>query len=119
MPTREQERAQRAYACVAGRKGNGKEADYKRFCQRFPALVQSGGLAQAVAFAEAKDRTDYLDDLACVAGSCNRETLAAQARGDELARYQKLSRDALAAATWLKRYAEALLADKPPKGDPA
>ncbi|MGH8652504.1 MAG: type III-B CRISPR module-associated protein Cmr5 [Gammaproteobacteria bacterium] len=35
-----------------------------------------------------------------------------RARGAELPVYQKLSRDGLAAATWLKRYAEALL-----KGD--
>jgi len=114
MPTREQERAQRAHARVAGRKGGGQEAEYKRFCQRFPALLQSCGLAQAVAFAEAKDQAPYLDDLACVAGACNRETLAAQAREAGLARYQKLSRDALSAAAWLKRYAEALLDGKQP-----
>jgi hypothetical protein len=34
------------------------------------------------------------------------------AREAGLSRYQKLTRDALSAATWLRRYAEALLKDR-------
>ncbi|MGH8610274.1 MAG: type III-B CRISPR module-associated protein Cmr5 [Gammaproteobacteria bacterium] len=109
MATREQQRAQLAYARVAERAEQDKEADYKRFSKRFPALIQTCGLAQALAFAEAKEQTQYLQDLACVAGACNAETLTRQAREAELPVYQKLSRDTLAAAAWLKRYAEALL----------
>lgn len=112
MATREQQRAQLAYACVAERMEKDKEAEYKRFSKRFPALIQTCGLAQALAFAEAKEQTQYLKDLACVAGECNEASFTQRARGAELPVYQKLSRDGLAAATWLKRYAEALL-----KGD--
>ncbi len=52
----------------------------------------------------------------CIAGvvqdGLQAEKLAEQARKESLSAYQKLTRDSLAAATWLKRYAEALL-----KGD--
>lgn len=109
MAMREQQRAQCAYARVAGHKGTEQEADHKRFCKRFPALIQSCGLAQALAFAGAKGQAAYLEDLACVIGTCNGEALACQSREAGVSAYQKLSRDALAAATWLKRYAEALL----------
>lgn len=110
--TREQQRAQRAYQLVEKYREGEKEAEYKRFCKRFPALIQSCGLVQAVAFAEAK-LPIYLNDLAkVVKEEMSRDYLAEQARIAPLTSYQKLSRDTLSAATWLKRYAEALL-----KGD--
>ena len=109
--TREQQRAQRAYQQVENHRDKEREAEYKRFCKRFPALIQSCGLVQAIAFAQAK-LPDYLNDLAAVTGQENHETLAQQTRTAPLNQYQKHSQDALAAATWLKRYAEALL-----KGD--
>ena len=111
LQTREQQRAQRAYQQVEKHRDKEREAEDKRFCKRFPALIQSCGLVQAIAFAQAKLR-EYLDDLAAVMEQENQETLAQQARTAPLAQYQKHSRDALSAATWLKRYAEALL-----KGD--
>lgn len=114
MPTREQVRAQIAHTRVAAHhkpeeEMRKHEADYKRFCQRFPALIQTCGLAQAIAFAEAKGQEGFLEDLACVVGDCNAKTLATHAREFGLSQYQKLSRDTMKAATWLKRYAEALL----------
>jgi hypothetical protein len=50
-----------------------------------------------------------MNDLAAVVGASDGEELARKARTDPLPLYQKSSRDTLAAATWLKRYAEALL----------
>lgn len=122
MATREQERARTAYARVSPRVHNPraenlrvekeKEADYLRFAKSFPALIQSCGLAQAVSFAEAKAPTGYLDDLATVMDSSSSTELALRARDSVVTEYQRYSREALAAATWVKRYAEALL-----KGD--
>ncbi len=109
MPTREQVRAQIAHTRVAAHHQQEKEADYQRFCKRFPALIQTCGLAQAVAFAEAKGPVGFLEDLASVVGDCNAETLATHAREFGLNQYQKLSRDTMKSASWLKRYAEALL----------
>ncbi|MGH7772971.1 MAG: type III-B CRISPR module-associated protein Cmr5 [Candidatus Binatia bacterium] len=92
MPTRDQERAQRAYLRVIQqshdeetRKINAKakkeEAEYERFAKRFPALIQNCGLAQAVAFAEAKAPKPYLTDLAhVVTKDLPTEQLAQQVR---------------------------------------
>jgi CRISPR-associated protein Cmr5 len=108
-PTREQQRAQRAYKLVESHRNTKGEADYQRFCKRFPALIQSCGLAQSVAFAQAK-LPEYLEDLAKVIDkSWNKDKLAEQARMAPLLQYQQHTQAALSAATWLKRYAEALL----------
>ncbi len=113
MSTREQERAQRAYERVHRQRDDAereREAKYLRFAKRFPALIQSCGLAQALAFAQAKSPEQFLVDLAHVIQTeMEAEALAKDVREKELRVYQKLSRDALSAATWLKRYAEALL----------
>jgi CRISPR-associated protein Cmr5 len=113
MPTREQERAQRAYERVHRQRNDAErkqEADYQRFAKRFPALIQSCGLAQALAFAEAKEQKAYLSDLAhVITKDLQAERLTQQAREEPLPVYQKLTRDTLAAATWLKRYSEAVL----------
>ena len=59
--TRSQKLAQAAFACVQNR-----GATYEPFAKKFPALIHTCGLAQAVAFALAKKETDYIGDLAAV-----------------------------------------------------
>lgn len=103
--TKQQERAQRAYKCVSPEKDIGD--DYRQFAKRFPALVHSCGLAQAVAFAQAKDKDDYLDDLAKVMGITNNQVLGRISRTADLVEYQQKTREAIECATWIKRYAEA------------
>lgn len=122
MPMRQQKWATRAYDAVSQRKGTPIEEEYARICKTFPALLHGCGLCQAVAFAEAKGadkgkdkglRTEfgqYLHDLAVVLGM-DQEELSRRSRRDEVLSYQRLSQDTLAAASWLKRYAEALLKD--------
>lgn len=90
---------------------------YASFAKTFTALIHTCGLGQAVAFALAKDHTDYVEDLAAVlnAGghpevSCS-ESLHRQAREETLTGYLRLSRDAIHAASWLKRYVEAVVGE--------
>lgn len=109
MVTREQERAQKAYARILAQQKTEKETEYQRFSKSFPALLHASGLAQAIAFGQVKAPSSYMADLAHVAGAADLDELAREARTASLPRYQRLSRDTLAAATWLKRYAEALL----------
>ena len=114
--TRSQKLAQKAYACVEQRKNGKTFSDYMAFAKRFPALIHTCGLAQAVAFALAKQNTqsEYTEDLAAVlnAGGHTEVTdaasLDAHTRADAVPSYLRLSRDAIDAAVWLKRYAEAL-----------
>jgi CRISPR-associated protein Cmr5 len=129
--TRSQRLAQAAYPRVAVRippgtdpkKFTQAQKEYRTFAKKFPALIHTCGLAQAVAFAEAKGASkdpskpkpelQYLDDLAEVLKAAghptisNRAELSKQSREHGLSTYLRLSRDALNAAGWLKRYVEA------------
>ena len=113
MPTTSQRMAQAAYSRVADQSSLTDE--YRSFAREFPSLVHSCGLAQAVAFARAKggQQQDYVGDLAAVlmaAGHADVGSIAdleAQTRGSSVGGYLRLSRNALAAAVWIKRYVEA------------
>lgn len=91
-----------------------KQDKYLSFAKAFPALIHTSGLAQATAFALAKKKhhEQVLDDLAAIIGE-NGATTAGKfhecVRGADWTNYIRLTRDALFAATWLKRYAEAVL----------
>jgi CRISPR-associated protein Cmr5 len=120
MSLKSQRLAQEAYARIEARRQRPESQAYRSFAREFPTLVHQCGLAQAVAFAQAKKehQGDYVDDLAKVltavghAGVANVEALAGQTRALPVSGYVRLSRDALDAAVWLKRYVEALFEDR-------
>jgi len=126
---RSQRVAQAAFERVSSRVDGGavdKLSNYRSFAQAFPTLIHTCGLAQATAFARAKgeEQGEVLEDLARVLSQRNGETLHEAAIGQgaqateakaALMSYLKLSRDALFAATWIKRYAEALITPKAEK----
>ncbi len=117
--TRTQEYAQRAFERIQMRTNilteEKKRKEFAAFTKRFPTLIHTCGLCQALAFAQAKDRDDYLDDLVAVMKRPSRETLLGQARSEPVPAYMNLSRDAIKAAGWLKRYAEASMDDEADK----
>jgi CRISPR-associated protein Cmr5 len=109
--TRSQKLARAAYGRIAVR---GKlEPEDISFAKKFPALIHTCGLAQAVAFALAKKETAYIEDLAAVLKESgypdfsSAQVLQKQTHDQPLSGYLRLSRDALDAAGWLKRYVEA------------
>jgi CRISPR-associated protein Cmr5 len=107
--TNSQKMAQCAYQRIA----KGKDQEFISFARSFPSLIHSCGLAQAVVFAQAKTRKEYLDDLAAVLNAAGHsdtgsEWLATATRDYPVSAYVRLSRNALEAAGWLKRYVEAL-----------
>jgi CRISPR-associated protein Cmr5 len=108
--------AQTAFPCIQDRKGALREKafdEYKSFAKKFPALIHTCGLAQAVAFALAKQERQYVEDLAMVLRESGHpeitsvQMLHEQTRTQQLSGYLRLSRDAINAAGWLKRYVEA------------
>jgi len=108
--TRSQRLAQAAFARIAV---YGKpDKDYTSFARKFPALIHTCGLAQAVAFALAKKQKEYIEDLAAVLQASGHpeassaEALQKQTHDQPLSLYLRLSRDAINAAGWLKRYVE-------------
>ncbi len=119
-PTRDQQRAQAAYEAVSKvaqeRKKEWKEG-YGRQCYRLPALIHECGLCQTVAFLEAKDKGKkdtyfhhVLEDLANTALPLTDVTgFSKKVRSDGMKDYQWLTREAMACAQWMKRYAEAIL----------
>lgn len=119
--TRSQKLAQAAYPRIVTRIPPGtdpknfsrEQKEYRTFAKKFPALIHTCGLAQAVAFALAKEENDYIKDLAAVLQNSGHpeinsaQTLHDRARTQPLSGYLRLSRDAINAASWLKRYVEA------------
>lgn len=109
--TRSQKLAQAAYKQVTAH-GRPK-GEYVTFAKKFPALVHTCGIAQAVAFALAKEQTLYIEDLAKVLKAGGYDAidsamkLAETTRSERLGGYIRLSRDAINAANWLKRHVEA------------
>ncbi len=89
--------------------------EYGGNCLRLPAMIHQNGLCQTLAFLEAKSAKNpvfgrLLNDLAAVSGLAQTGAeFAAATRSADLATYQRYTRDALASATYLKRYAEAVL----------
>ena len=110
LRTREQRMAEIACRCVENRIGM-DAGDYLSFANSFPSLVHSCGLVQAVAFADAKGKKNLIDDISRVLEKPLDE-LTVQARSKPLAAYMLLSREVLAAAGWVKRYAQALLKEE-------
>lgn len=129
MPqTRSQRLAQSAYSRVGdaqARNNNKLPKEYVSFAKKFPALIHTCGLAQAVAFARAKKglQEKYVGDLAEVLRTggyhelTSAEALAGQTCQQQLSGYLRLSRDAIEAAVWLKRYVEAMAPDESEEED--
>lgn len=114
--TRSQKLAQAAFPCIQERRSLLSEkrlSEYTSFAKSFPALIHTCGLAQAVAFALAKQEQDYIADLTVVlkaaghAQITDQDPLDRHVREQSLGGYLRLSRDAINAASWLKRYVEA------------
>lgn len=116
MDTLSQRMAREAFPAVRARKEDSKInfKEYTTFAKKFPSLIHTCGLAQAIAFAEAKKEVEYLNDLATVLRGTNQtgistaDDLARRSREEKLSGYLRLSRNALLAAGWLKRYVEAM-----------
>jgi len=112
MKTHEQKMAEAAFGCVNGRKNTEIFDDYCRFSSSFPALIHSCGLAQALSFAEAKNKSyieSYIDDLQTVLDSVEKAgNIAELSRSEGIEDYIRISRRVISAASWIKRYAQAL-----------
>ena len=109
MPiTKEQSMAQKAFFRVSERQGDSDFSDYKSFALAFPSLIHSCGLVQAVSFACAKKKDKYVEDLQAVFNEIDHAgNLAVRSREASIMEYMRISRHALSAASWIKRYCQA------------
>ena len=80
---------------------------YGALCHRFPAMVYVNGLRLTVAFYQAQAKKEayqqFIQDLGTAIGVADWSNLA------NCMAYRQHSRNALRAAIWFKRYAEAIL----------
>jgi len=110
--TRQQQRAIDGHRLVGSRFGaDGKSADWKKyrtFCKKGPTLLQQSGVMQTVAFCLSRDDAGAKHWVADLAELLGKSDLAQVAREAPLAQYLALSRDAIEAATWLRRFAMSL-----------
>jgi CRISPR-associated protein Cmr5 len=148
MKTRTQQYAKEVFELVSGFKkqhtnSNGKTDDakikeYGSMAHKLPVLIRTAGLAQALAFVEASGskkqeqkqalhpHRQLLEDLAKTIVQSNAErfqnaaTLLTASREQEIDEYLRLTREALAALLWFKRFAQSVLdveAGDEPGGD--
>ena len=118
----QQKMAQKAFEKADSRSKVKVEFDkYLSFARGFPSLIHSCGLVQAVSFAKSKStKSDahkfFLEDLKAIliVGDLisEKDDLVDCARKADQTEYLLLSRRALDAAVWLKRYSEALEPEK-------
>ncbi|MFY9180155.1 MAG: type III-B CRISPR module-associated protein Cmr5 [Venatoribacter sp.] len=85
------------------------EAKYRTLALSFPAMIMQAGLMQAVGFLKAKDEAEHKELLRHIEGIIDAKDLHALLLKSDVQEYQLLTRKALDASSWLKRYTQALL----------
>ena len=109
---RSQKYAQRAFGLIQKVKDDNKQVkEYRTLVLNFPTMILQSGLAQAIGFLQAKGKEEHLLLLAHIAELLgeNKDSLHKKILEADLSHYQLLSRQALEAASSLKRYTQALL----------
>ena len=79
---------------------------------KLPILIRTAGLAQALAFVDARGKDSQkqlLQDLAGTVGKQNSVSLLRRAREAELSEYMLLTQQVMAALLWYKRFAQSVL----------
>jgi CRISPR type III-B/RAMP module-associated protein Cmr5 len=118
MPTKDQERAKKAFESTeAVQQWPEKEqSDYRSLVLGLPALIHDCGLCQSVAFLRSKNKKHHLqvlEDLCQVLlrqpENDRHDKLGATVRDADLPRYQHLAMEAMRYCEYLKRYAEAFM----------
>jgi CRISPR-associated protein, cmr5 family len=109
---RSQKYAQRAFGLIQKVKDSNKQVkEYRTLVLNFPTMILQSGLAQAIGFLQAKGKEEHLLLLAHIAELLgeNKDSLHKKILEADLSHYHLLSRQALEAASSLKRYTQALL----------
>ena len=100
---------------VSGKGDDYDENSYGSMAHKLPVLIRSAGLAQALAFVEARGKVehrDLLDHLAKVVlkkDDVDGAKLAEQSRATKLSEYMRLTHEVMAALVWYKRFAQSVL----------
>lgn len=114
MTIRSQQYAQEAYPLVVEMQKHQLKVKYRTLALNFPSMILQSGLSQAIGFLMAKGKDEHqmlLDHLATLVlgKQAQDKQLHQTILTADLTHYQLLTRQTLEAASWLKRYTQALL----------
>ncbi len=114
MEIRTHKYAKNAYPLVNRLKGSDIESKYRTLALDFPTMIMQSGLAQTIGFLKAKDKdkeehAQLIQDMADLLGYHNFTDMHEAILKSNVIEYQLLTRQALDASGWLKRYTQALL----------
>lgn len=110
MPTiRTQKYAETAYPLVNAIKGKDLESKYRTLALNLPTMILQSGLMQTVGFLLAKGTEEHLTIYQHLKILLNDDNLHETVRTSDIVKYQRLTRNAIEASSWLKRYTQALL----------
>jgi len=93
---------------------------YGSMAFKLPVLIRTAGLAQALAFVQARSKKPakkLLDHVAATLEQGSADNLAKVSREADLAKYMQLTQQVLAASVWYKRFAQSLLGYEPGNDD--
>lgn len=114
MQTRDQKYAADAFTKVSQMKGKEREyyENYGSMAHKLPVLIRTAGLAQGLAFVEARGKEAHkqlLVDLSATIGYDSKTDLLSQSRQTDLSEYIYLTKQVLDALLWYKRFAQSVL----------
>jgi len=117
MQTLEQQFAQEIYEQVCKIERQSQQAkEYGGMAHKLPVLIRQAGLVQALAYVATRGKSgakQLLDDLTETLGYPSRDALLDATRSADLLDYMRLTREAIIALTWYKRFAQSVLGIEP------
>ena len=112
MQIRTHKYAEKAYPLIEKMQNDTFEAKYRTLALNFPSMIMQSGLAQAIGFLMAKgkdEHTIFLGHIAQLLEYTRYEDFHTAISKSDITQYQLMTRKALDATSWLKRYTQALL----------
>lgn len=112
MKIRSKDHAEKAYPLVNAIKNTDIETQYRTLALNFPTMILQSGLVQAVGFLRAKGEKEHLtlaEHISQLLGYQTVQRLHDELLQSDITKYQLLTRNAIEATSWLKRYTQALL----------
>ncbi|MBS1792186.1 MAG: type III-B CRISPR module-associated protein Cmr5 [Acidobacteria bacterium] len=101
-----------------------KVKPYGSMAHKLPVLIRSAGLAQALAFVEARGKDTQKEllrhlEFTLFESKTEPNHLLSKSRSAQLGEYMQLTQNALSASVWYKRFAQSVLGVDPGDDDDA
>lgn len=106
---RTQKYAELAYPLVSEIQGKDLANKYRTQALNLPTMILQSGLMQMVGFLLAKNEAEHQEIYRHLTILLNDPNLHATVQNSDIVAYQRLTRNAIEASGWLKRYTQALL----------